>query len=254
MSTGASESLTDEAYWSKYYGHYRDSAPVRDSIVAVGSRFDDCWRDLKEASGDGSSVFELGCYPGRYLSYVASKYGLKALGLDFNPDSQTVIDHLELMGVRDYEFQCGDFLTVTPVEKASMVFSLGLVEHFENVGEVLERHLEFLTEHGALFIAVPNMRGLIHPYKLLADRENLRMHNLEAMRPSVFHDFAARNGLKTHYIRYQGSFPWRLHHSPNAAQRLLFYAARFLGKSLDPLLNRHPSSLYSGELVALFSR
>ena len=255
MGTGKSrESLTDEAYWTAFYQCHQRECPDRRSIIAAASRLDSCWQEFRNAAGQTTTVCEIGCYPGRYLAYVASKFNLRALGIDLNPDMDTVVGHLKTMGVDNYAVKRGDFLTHEPNEKAGMVFSLGFVEHFENVGEVLDRHLAFLAERGALFVAVPNMRGLIHPYKWLADRANLDVHNLAAMRPSVFREFGERNGLTTHFVKFQGSFPWSLHQAPNVFQRVLYYAAKSGCRLFEPFIRRFPSHLYSGELVALYSR
>ena len=248
------ERLTDEKYWSDYYECHRQVTPSRESIEVAGSRFDGCWEEFHRVAGNPTTVCEIGCYPGRYLAYVASKFNLGAVGIDFNKDTETVLATLKEMGVKETRVVSSDFLTHTPMKKSEMVFSLGFIEHFENVDLVLDRHLEFLTEKGALFIVVPNMRGLVRPYKLLADRDNLRIHNLEAMRPAVFRNFAERNGLKLHFLKSRGSFPWNLHHTPNFPQRVLYCSAKLCGKLLDPFIQKYPSSLYSAELLALFSR
>ena len=254
MKSGESNVLTDAEYWSDYYQCHKVASPEQQAIVSAGSRFDDSWTEFRAAAGNPKSVCEIGCYPGRYLAYVASRFNLSAYGIDFNEDTSTIQAHMEEMGVENYSVENADFLSFSPKQRSEMVFSLGFVEHFENVDEVLDRHLDFLTERGALMVTVPNMRGLIRPYKELADRDNLKMHNLEAMRPKVFREFAERNSLKTHFIRYQGSFPWNLHHKPNPFQRALSGAARLVSRTCDPITRRFPSSLYSSELLALFSR
>lgn len=256
-ATSKGESLTDCDYWENYYDRHRHVAVDPKVIAAVGAQYDDVWQATYEAAGSNvDSVCEIGCYPGRHLAYVASKFALKAIGVDFNSDVQTIEANLNAMQVSDSIVRTADFLTYQPNanEKASIVFSIGFIEHFINVQEVLDRHLDYLKPDGALFISIPNMRGFIHPYKLLVDKPNLRIHNLETMRRQVFQEFADRNSLKTHFLKYRSGFPVNVHQSLNLFQKLIYYPAKIVTKRVDPLVRRFPSSLFSGEMVALFTR
>ena len=67
-------------------------------------------------------------------------------------------------------------------------------------------------------------------------------------------EFAQRNGLTTHVLEYSNGFPANVHQSLNVFQKLIYYPAKLLTKRVDPWIKRHPSKLYSGEIVALFSR
>ncbi|MGK0189451.1 MAG: SAM-dependent methyltransferase [Verrucomicrobiales bacterium] len=255
VASSSEESLTDCDYWETYYDRHRKAVAEPGIIRTVASQYDDCWQLAYDAAGHKvKSVCEIGCYPGRHLAYVAGKYSLQAIGVDFNSDVQTIQDNFDAMGVTDSVIRNADFLKYEPQEKADFVFSIGFIEHFVNVQEVLDRHLEYLNPGGSLFISIPNMRGLIHPYKLLVDRANLRIHNLETMRLRVFKEFAARNSLTTHKLKYQNGFPVNVHQSLNLFQKLIYYPAKIVSKRLDPLIRRFPSRFYSGEMVALFTR
>ena len=251
---GNSNALTDQAYWSDYYGKHRDYDPNTASIVAAGSRLDPCWDEMVEAAGSPKSVWEIGCYPGRYLAYVAARYGLRAMGLDFNEDTETVERNLAAMGVSDFKAFQADFFSYLPEEKADVVISLGFIEHFEDLDDVLDRHLHYLSDSGALFIIVPNMRGLVYPYKLLVDRANMDIHNLKAMKLSLYRRFAERNDLQVKFLRFNGGFPATVHQPLNLVQKLIHWPVRKLSKRAKSLLERHPSGFYSSEIVALFTR
>ena len=251
---GNPNALTDQSYWTNYYGKHRQPDPNTESIIATGSRLDHCWDETIIAAGEPKTIWEIGCYPGRYLAYVAARYGLRAMGLDFNQDTETVEKNLAAMGVADYSAIQADFFTYMPEEKADVVISLGFIEHFQNLDDVLDRHLNYLSASGALFIIVPNMLGLIYSYKLLVDRANMDIHNLKAMKLSVYERFAARNNLKIKFLRYDGGFPANVHQSLNLCQKLIYWPVRMLTKRAKPLLERHPSALYSSEIVALFTR
>ena len=252
--SGDPNALTDQSYWCNYYRKHRLPDPNAESIIVAGSRLDECWDETIKAAGKPKSIWEIGCYPGRYLAYVAARHGMRALGLDFNDDTETVEQNLAAMGVTDFKAIHADFFSYTPEEKADVVISLGFVEHFQDLDDVLDRHLHYLSDTGALFVIVPNMRGLIFPYKLLVDRANMSIHNLAAMKLSVYRRFAERNNLKIKFLRYKGGFPANVHQSLNLFQKLIYRPAITLARRARPLLERHPSALYSSEIVALFAR
>jgi 2-polyprenyl-3-methyl-5-hydroxy-6-metoxy-1,4-benzoquinol methylase len=248
---GGPNALTDQSYWSNYYGRHRQPSPNSESIIAAGSRLDNCWDETIKAAGTPKTIWEIGCYPGRY---VAARHGMRALGLDFNDDTETVERNLAAMGVTDFKAIQADFFSYIPEEKADVVISLGFVEHFQDLDDVLDRHLNYLSDSGALFVIVPNMRGLIYPYKLLVDRANMNIHNLEAMKLSVYRRFAERNNLKIKFLRYKGGFPACVHQSLNLCQKLIHWPVIALARRARPLLERYPRALYSSEIVALFTR
>jgi len=82
------------------------------------------------------------------------------------------------------------------------VFSMGFIEHFENVQDVIERHIRLLSENGKLLIILPNFRGLNGCVQWLFDRKNLRSHNLESMKRDKLNEILKHSGLKTWNVDY----------------------------------------------------
>lgn len=108
------------------------------------------------------SFIELGCGASSFLPYIAKKYkNLQLFGLDKSPMGCK----LAVKGVNDWNSSanivCGDILKC-PLrsEKFDIVFSFGLIEHFDNPNRVLEKHVDLLKPGGLLICIVPNVCGL----------------------------------------------------------------------------------------------
>lgn len=108
------------------------------------------------------SVIEMGCAGSSYLPYLQKKYNnlqifgidkslkgckLAAEGLDDNISSANVV--------------CGDiFQNPLHSKQFDIVFSVGLIEHFDTPYKILEKHVELLKPGGMMICVVPNVVGL----------------------------------------------------------------------------------------------
>ncbi len=243
---------TTRAYWEAYY---RQAATERGLVERMAGRYDALWEQLYQAAARRPrSALEIGGYPGRYLAYFSRQYGLEPACLDFNSDREKVKEAFEAFGLEEGRIIQADLLVYEPDQQYDIVYSLGLVEHFEDVQGVLDRHLAWLRPGGAMLIMVPNKRYLRRWYGLLLDRDNLELHNLGCMRKDVFRRFATRHGLQVRALAYWGPFPYKVHQRLNAAQKLIYHAVRQVSKLTAGLQERHPSRWYSAGLYAIFQK
>ena len=244
--------LTDKKYWEDYY---EQSNTERTEITRICSRYDYLFDMLVAASDQPpKTIIEIGAYPGRFLSYLSSKYLLEATALDFNSDTSKISDSFTSMGGVLKEILQADFFQYKPTQKYDLVLSIGFIEHFINYDDVLDRHLSYLKPGGAMLIMVPNKRFLRKYYGLLVDRANLRAHNLKCMKVKVFRDFASRNGLVIRSLSYYGGFAYKVHQNLNLPQKVLYKVIRALSGKLNPFFESHPSPFYSGSIVAIFHK
>jgi len=244
---------TSQAYWEAYY---RRAGVERALVERMAARYDALWEKLyRAAAGRPRSVLEIGGYPGRYLAYFSHVYGLEPACLDFNSDRLKVEEAFAAFGLRSGRILQADFLDYEPDDQYDLVYSLGLVEHFEDVQGVLDRHLAWLRPGGALLVLVPNKRYLRKWYGQLLDRENLKAHNLTCMRKRVFYHFAERHRLQLHSLGYCGSFPYKVHQKLRSpARKLIYHAVRQVSRRTAALQERYPSRWYSAGLYALFQK
>jgi len=105
---------------------------------------------------------ELGCGGSSYLPYLAKKYdNLQLFGMDKSlmgcKLAVTGIDG----GLSKVQVVQGDVLQIPlKSEKFDIVFSLGLIEHFDEPDKILKKHVDLLKPGGLLICIVPNVFGI----------------------------------------------------------------------------------------------
>jgi len=244
--------LTTKLYWENYYKSQHTDIS---HIVNVCSYYDAYWDMLLGENSKRKELIEIGGFPGRYLAYLASKYGVKPTCLDYNSNTTQIEDAFQTMGVDDYKIIQDDFTKHQPKVLYDYVISNGFIEHFENYDKILDLHLKYLNQNGKLLIMIPNMRGYVKFYKGLVDKKNLEIHNLKSMSLNVFKNFAKRNDLKISLLTYFGDFPHTVHQDLGTVQKIIYKSHRFFFKKWgNTIVNKYPSKLYSSGIIGIFEK
>jgi SAM-dependent methyltransferase len=117
---------------------------------------------------------ELGCTPGRWLHYFNYEFGYAVSGLDNSSVGLEVTrKNLELLNVTA-KLHNSDVMSFTCEKNFDIVFSLGLIEHFNPPDEILEKHLELVRKGGYVVIGVPNIKKAIYGHlQRLINKKNL---------------------------------------------------------------------------------
>ncbi len=143
------------------------------------------------------SSFELGCYPGRYLSVLGS-LGHTISGIDLTLKINSALpEWLDSLGFKVGTLTQADVFTHNPTDKYDVVCSFGLIEHFTNWEELFLKHASLVRSGGYLVISTPNFRSALQ--KTLhnsLDDINLARHNLESMDPERWHYLATESGFE----------------------------------------------------------
>lgn len=220
------------------------------------SYYDEFWDQfIGLNSPGGKTIIEIGGYPGRYLAYLSSKYGLIPTCLDYNSNSSQIEKSFKVMGVKNFSIIQEDFTAYQPKQDYNYVLSNGFVEHFEDFNSILDLHTKYLKPDGKLCILIPNMKGYIKLYKQLVDSENLKIHNLNSMSLGVFKNFADRHELKISKLTYFGGFPYTVHQPLNLFQKVIFKVHWYLfRKWLNKILIKNPSPSFSSSIIAIFEK
>jgi SAM-dependent methyltransferase len=108
------------------------------------------------------SFIELGCGGSSYLPYLAKKYNNLQL---FGMDKSLMGCKLAVIGIDDglskIQVVQGDVLQCPlKSKKFDIVFSLGLIEHFDEPDKILKKHVNLLKPGGLLICVVPNVFGI----------------------------------------------------------------------------------------------
>jgi SAM-dependent methyltransferase len=108
-----------------------------------------------------SRVLEIGGGGSRVLPYLGLKFGFEVWGTDFSLSGCRLLHaNLALVGISGSAV-CEDLLQSSlRGESFDLVYSSGLIEHFEDTRAVVNEHLRLLKLGGRLVLIVPNLLGL----------------------------------------------------------------------------------------------
>jgi 2-polyprenyl-3-methyl-5-hydroxy-6-metoxy-1,4-benzoquinol methylase len=224
---------------------------VQDGSKTTRSHWDDAWaapprwklpsplyvttlnmqRLLRPHVRPGMRVLELGCAPGKILAWVAAALGGRVSGLDYSERgitwSRTLFEALKIQA----DLRSEDvFRTTFPAGTFDVVYSSGLIEHFEDPRAIVRTHVELTRPGGKAIIAIPDYGGVYGRLQRWCDPENLAIHNLEIMSLSALARLVPE-GLSGDVRVYRAGrlSPWQL----SLGRRL----PSFLGPAVNHLLN-----------------
>ena len=196
--------LTEVKFWDEYWNNCE-----LPSTVDYNFSFDRCLAEaLKESILDiDGEVLEVGCAPGKWLAFMSTEFGLTPNGIEYSEAGmKATLKNFKLLQLSSGDIQTGDFFNLKPNKQFDVVMSFGFIEHFTNVDEVVELHMQWLKPGGKLILGVPNFRGIYYFLQKVLNQEILDKHNLNIMDLNYFHHLAERYKLKPIVIRYLGSF------------------------------------------------
>ncbi len=188
--------MTDKSFWE---GTWEKFSPKKVQDVLYTELFE---RYLKP--DQSLECLEIGCFPGNFLIYFYNRFGYRVYGIDYFDKIEGMARNLEINGVNEFTLFHEDFMRWETQKKFDLVFSNGFIEHFFNYEEVLDKHIRLLKDNGILFVAMPNFRYLQYFLHRFFDNENLKEHNLSAMRLNALKQYFLKNKLRIEYLGYYG--------------------------------------------------
>lgn len=174
-----SKILTQEKFWDQIWGSYPlpQVFKGKNNLYYV-ERLDDFFhKHLPE--NKQYEFLELGCAPGRWMHYFHVEFGYATSGLDSSQTGMEVTKrNLELLNV-NANLYFGDVLNYSFDKKYDVVFSIGLIEHFNPPTEIIEKHINLTKEGGYTVIAIPNIKYSLYYYlQKIVKKEVLENHVL----------------------------------------------------------------------------
>jgi len=157
--------LTDEKTWDTIWKEHplpqtlkTSPSPQHPYYVDVLDKFFHQYLPKNE----NFEFLELGCAPGRWLHYFNKEFGYKVSGLDNSPIGfKMTKENLKMLGVKA-NLYFGDVLNYKIEKKFDVIFSEGLVEHFDPPAEILKKHLEMVNQGGYIIIGIPNFKHSLY--------------------------------------------------------------------------------------------
>jgi SAM-dependent methyltransferase len=200
----ASDALTDYDFWKNYW------LSKDDLIFPIPSNytFTKELTELIEAKKI-NALLEIGGFPGYYSVWAGKKFGIKSTLLDFVILKELVV---QLKNANQYKGEIDIWekdLFSNELEGENsfdLVISNGLIEHFKDTQDIIERHVRYLNSGGQLFISLPNFKGLNGWFQKTFDPENYAKHHIPSMDIAFLQSICENLHLKNIHVNYTGGF------------------------------------------------
>jgi 2-polyprenyl-3-methyl-5-hydroxy-6-metoxy-1,4-benzoquinol methylase len=152
------KALTDAAHWDKQW--WTAQRPRKLSWLYRDQDYETV-RLIRRAAGKNAAIAEVGGGGSRLLPYLARKLGTPVFGTDFSLKGCRLLRaNLKLQGVEGHVV-CEDLLQSSVAEGTfDVVYSAGVIEHFEDQPGVVAAHLRLVKPGGWLILTAPNLAGV----------------------------------------------------------------------------------------------
>jgi SAM-dependent methyltransferase len=163
----------------------------------------------------GAKALEVGSAPGKYLVRLSKTFGFEPYGVEYSESGVEL--NREIFALNDINPDNvihADFLSDDFHDKYrgsfDIVVSRGFIEHFTNVEDIIQKHINLLVKGGRLFVTIPNYRGVNYLLQWLFNRETISVHNLDIMEKEKFLKLFENEQLSSLYGDYWGTFNFGL--------------------------------------------
>jgi 2-polyprenyl-3-methyl-5-hydroxy-6-metoxy-1,4-benzoquinol methylase len=177
-----------------------------EKYLAINKKLDKLFKKFLE-KGD-KKVLEIGCAKAKQLIYFAKEFGYEVYGVDYSEKGVKIAkENLRIAGVKG-TILCEDvFQTTFEKESFDIVYSMGLIEHFESPAEIIEAHIKLLKKGGILILTIPNYKDSIY-FSLLKilgkEKRLLETHNLDIMDKKKLNELLQSKKIKIVTLDYFG--------------------------------------------------
>lgn len=229
--------LTTRKFWSDYW---YSKIEEFEKPVASNYMFTPLFRNLIEGK-NFKNACELGGFPGTFSIHVQRDLSLPCCLIDYFIDSTLFEKFLQAnqLPSNAIEWKEEDILSTPTAEKTfDFIFSIGLIEHFEDTKTVISAHIKYINEGGRLFILIPNFTGINGWFQRKFDIENYKKHYIPCMDPNYLKSILKELGCKNIQGGYWGNFTIWLENysSQNLLSKLFFKASWVMGKVISKII------------------
>ncbi len=108
------------------------------------------------------TFMEVGAGSSGWLPYFAKQYGYIVNGLDYSEIGCRIAEeNLRILGIEYDEILCTDLFEWSGLKRYDVIFSYGVVEHFNDTTGVISRITRHLNIDGIIITLVPNLNGFM---------------------------------------------------------------------------------------------
>jgi SAM-dependent methyltransferase len=195
--------LTDRAFWVNYWESKKGLAVRLPSNYLFHRQLADVIQQNQV-----KTAIELGGFPGYYAVFLKKYFKLDVTLLDYFVHPPVVNELLEKNELTEKVIHIieTDLFNYTPEKQYDLVLSCGLIEHFNDTADIINRHITFVKPGGTLFITLPNFKAVNGWFQKNFDKENYDKHNIDSMNPALLQKICEDAGLKEIKSGYFGRF------------------------------------------------
>ena len=251
--------LTGQTFWEDYW----EGKPGKRGWKKINMARKELFKTFDQflPATKGLTILEIGGAKGEFLLYFARHFEYKAYSLDYSRvGNEQTLETFSNARLPVEVFERDLFGDNSDLPKFDIVYSLGLIEHFDDPGSVVEKHLDFLNPGGILLLGVPNYSGIYHVvlHRLAPSIE--KTHNLKIMDISEWRIFEQKLRLKTVFSGYICGFePLNMKKLEvrNLLNHILYFFIRVLMVLLSfnfQFLRRFNSKFWSCYLLGIYRK
>ncbi len=203
------------------------------------------------------TAIELGGFPGYYAIFLKKYFNVSSSLFDFFVDRSILSKVLKKNELTQDAIEIieADLFNYYSEKKYDLVLSCGLIEHFDDTKDIINRHIQLLNDRGVLFISLPNFTGLNGWIQRKFDMYNFEKHNIRSMDLLLLKKICHDLKLVDVKIEYYGKFTVWLEDVKKKPLMVRFFVKCiwFLGKSLVTLIP-FESKLLSPYIILVASK
>lgn len=166
--------IATEKYWNKSWGSVTLPRGMNPWKNPIDFRFQ---RLIKKYVEKGSSVLEIGCGGSTWMPFFRREMACRVSGIDYSEDGLWLTHKNMDIQQLPCDLHKGDFLTHDfKGETFDVIFSRGVIEHYEDPRPFFERSMELLNPGGLVITVIPNNRGLFGYFQKKLAPEVFKVH------------------------------------------------------------------------------
>jgi SAM-dependent methyltransferase len=193
--------LTDKAFWTNYWESKTD-------IIEKIPKNHTFHHQLETiiASQNTESAIELGGFPGYYAVFLKKYFNLNVTLLDYfiHPPIIGALLKENVLNETDITLIESDLFNYQPEKQYDLVLSCGLIEHFNDTADIINKHIRFLKPGGTLLITLPNFKSVNGWLQKNFDFEHYNKHNICSMDINLLEDICKKFNLTDIRVNYYG--------------------------------------------------
>jgi len=220
--------LTTNSYWDSVYGNGNSKELKYGKIKRYGKKIFGkkifCymlenyseylfWKicENRLPKQEGLKILEIGSAPGYRLIKFNKDFSYIPYGVEYSKEGVKLnrelffLNELSPQNVIHSDFFSEKFQNEYN-SYFDIIISMGFIEHFSNVEEVINCHYSLLKDEGLGIISIPNFRGFNYLFMYIFNRNLLKMHNMEIMDKKIFKKYLETENTSVLFMDYYGSF------------------------------------------------